>query len=110
MSGEQIMRKAGYAYFKDPKSGQDSFTRRLSSNFYPRFHVYIKEMDGKIFFNLHLDQKQASYPGVHKHNAEYDGPLAEEELVRLKQFILNLQGGQSLSGGQKEKKAWYRFW
>lgn len=90
MTPPQLMRQAGYAYFRDPKSGEESFVRRIYGAFYPRFHLYVSERDGRVIFNLHLDQKQASYPGAHKHNADYDGPAVEGEINRLKQTILNL--------------------
>ncbi len=84
---EQWLRKAGYAYIRDRKSGQDSFSRRLGGGFYPRFHMYFNESGGRIIFNLHLDQKQASYLGAHKHNAEYEGELVEAEIARLKNLL-----------------------
>jgi hypothetical protein len=87
MSAEQVMRKAGYAYFVDPKSHEESFVRRLYGDFYPRFHLYLKEDPDRIRFNLHLDQKKASYQGAHKHNAEYSGETVEAEIIRLKQVI-----------------------
>ena len=90
---EQFLRHAGYAYIRDRRSGQDSFVRRLGSNFYPRFHMYFNEDGDKIIFNLHLDQKQASYVGAHKHNAEYGGELVSEEIARLKDL---LGGGQDV--------------
>ena len=93
---EQWLRKAGYAYIRDRRSGQDSFSRRLGSGFYPRFHIYFEEEGEKTIFNLHLDQKQASYAGAHKHNAEYEGELVAAEIARLKEM---LGGGQNVNVG-----------
>jgi len=90
MPGLEIMRRAGYAFFRDPKSGQESFVRRLHGEFYPRFHLYLSEERGHLVFNLHLDQKKASYEGSHKHSADYDGLVVAEEIRRIKQAILNL--------------------
>ena len=111
MAPEQWLRKAGYAYIRDRRSGQDSFTRRLGNNFYPRFHVYFDADGEKIIFNLHLDQKQASYAGAHKHNAEYGGEVVATEIARLKNFV----GGGNISAaidpldrmgvGEYDKKA-----
>ncbi len=89
MNPEQFLRRAGYAYIRDRRSGQDSFVRRLGSGFYPRLHIYAEEQGEKAIFNLHLDQKQPSYGGSHMHNAEYDGEVVEGEIERLKQFIDN---------------------
>lgn len=87
---ENILKRAGYHYFIDPNTGHDSFSRRLGGGHYPRFHIYLKEQDGKSIIDLHLDQKQASYAGAHMHNAEYDGELVEGEIMRLKKIISDL--------------------
>jgi hypothetical protein len=47
----------------------------------------VEEQGSKIVFNLHLDQKQPSYPGAHAHNAEYEGKVVEDEIGRLKDII-----------------------
>lgn len=78
-----MMQRAGYVEFLDPRFGERSYTRRLGTHFYPRFHVYLEERDGQLTVNLHLDQKQPSYPGFRKHSGEYDGPLVTAEAERL---------------------------
>ncbi|MBI2459354.1 MAG: hypothetical protein HYV53_02250 [Parcubacteria group bacterium] len=83
---EQLLRQAGYAYLMDRRTGQESYARRFGRGFYPRFHLYLEEQGGQVIFNLHLDQKQASYEGAHAHNAEYDGELVEEEMRRIKSY------------------------
>lgn len=87
MAPEQFLRRAGYAYIRDRKTGLDSFARRLGSGFYPRLHMYADEQGDNIIFNLHLDQKQPSYKGARAHNAEYEGEVVEEEIKRLKRLI-----------------------
>ena len=84
---EMFLRKAGYGYIRDRKTGHDSFVRRLGSGFYPRLHMYAEERGEQVIFNLHLDQKQASYAGAHAHNAEYGGEVVEEEIERLSGLI-----------------------
>ncbi|RLC38550.1 hypothetical protein DRH27_01980 [Candidatus Falkowbacteria bacterium] len=84
---EQFLRQAGYGFIVDRQSGQESFVRRLSRDHYPRLHMYVKEVGEKVEFNLHLDQKKASYPGAHAHSAEYNGAVVEEEIERLKGLI-----------------------
>lgn len=86
-SPEQLLRQAGYAYLIDPHTSQESHVRRLSRGFYPRFHLYLEEQNSQVIFNLHLDQKQASYAGAHAHNAEYDGDLVEAEMARIKNYV-----------------------
>ena len=93
MAPEMWLRRAGYALLPANQAGQPSFSRRLSRDFYPRFHVYFtldRSDDGEeiITFNLHLDQKRPGYAGRKRHNAEYDGEVVEREMERLKSLLL----------------------
>lgn len=90
---EQWLRKAGYAYIRDRRSGQDSFVRRLGSGFYPRFHMYFNQTGEQIIFNLHLDQKQPSYAGARSHSGEYDGENVAAEISRLKSLLTPVFSG-----------------
>lgn len=78
-----MMQRAGYVEFRDPNTGETSYTRRLGTHFYPRFHVYLEEHPRQLQLNLHLDQKQPSYQGGRKHSGEYDGTTVEAEAERL---------------------------
>ena len=84
-----LLRSAGYAPFRDPQSGEESFVRRLGSAFYPRFHMYVKETHLVVTFDLHLDQKKPSYEGAHKHAGEYEGSVVAQELLRIKDAFLS---------------------
>lgn len=130
MSPEQFLRRAGYGYIRDRKTGHDSYVRRLGSGFYPRLHMYVEERNRQTVFNLHLDQKQASYEGAHMHNAEYDGPVVWGEIERLKSLLPDSaqQNSASASAGSSDlldsisknasfdknvkstPKPWWRFW
>jgi len=86
------LRRAGYAYIPDRAGGQESFVRRLSRDFYPRFHIYFTAGQNRagqeiITFNLHLDQKRPGYQGFRRHNAEDDGAVVAAEMERLKTFL-----------------------
>lgn len=83
----QFLRRAGYGFIEDRRRGTESFARRVGREHYPRFHIYIKEAGNKIIFDMHLDQKRASYAGAHAHNAEYGGVVVEEEIERLKKSL-----------------------
>ncbi|MFA5163342.1 MAG: hypothetical protein WC441_02310 [Patescibacteria group bacterium] len=85
-SPEQWLRRLGYALIESREGGV-SFVRRLSGGFYPRFHLYVEPSGDKFSFNLHLDQKKASYEGITRHSGEYDGELVAEEINRLKQNL-----------------------
>lgn len=88
MTPEQIIREAGYTFITDHRSGKESFVRQPGRNRYPRFHIYLKEKGDVSYVDLHLDQKEASYPGAHAHNAEYEGDTVEEEINRIKQIFI----------------------
>ncbi|MFZ2682025.1 MAG: hypothetical protein WAZ14_02960 [Patescibacteria group bacterium] len=83
----EALRKAGYAYFRDPKSGEDSFVIRLTTEFYPRFHLYVDQDDKQVSFNLHLDQKKPSYGDHNKHAGEYDGEVVSKEMRRVDSWV-----------------------
>ena len=87
------LRSAGYQYIEDRLSGHESFVRRLTRDFYPRFHIYFTAMTGSdgvevITFDLHLDQKRPGYAGQSRHNAEYDGEVVTQEIARLKSILV----------------------
>lgn len=84
---EQFLRRSGYGFIRDRRTGKESFVRRLGSNFYPRLHMYVLQEGENVVFNLHLDQKQASYEGSHMHSGEYDGPVVEGEIARLRSAL-----------------------
>jgi hypothetical protein len=92
-SPETWLRRAGYAFIPEREDGQPSFARRLSRDFYPRFHIYFIETksplgEDLVVFNLHLDQKKPGYVGYNRHNAEYDGAVVEQEMARLESLLL----------------------
>lgn len=82
-----LLKRAGYHEFYDRNTGKTSFSRRLTRDHYPRFHIYSEERSGQYFLNLHLDQKKASYRGHTAHSGEYDSDLVAKEGDRLRFFI-----------------------
>lgn len=79
-----FLRRAGYGMHQN-REGELSYTRRLSGDEYPRFHVYVnaEEPGGPIDLSLHLDEKKPSYEGYTAHAGQYDGPLVEAEHQRI---------------------------
>jgi len=98
-----FLRKAGYAHIHDSVTDHDSYVRRFTRDFYPRFHMYFENLEDRIVFNLHLDQKKASYEGAHMHNAEYEGPAVENEIERLKGFLIEDSRAEGLSIDKPEE-------
>jgi hypothetical protein len=93
----QILRKAGYQYFVDPVTKKESWIIRLTSGYYPRFHLYAEQSGSAISFNLHLDQKKPSYKGTRAHGGEYDGPAVEKEIKRIADWIAAETGVRNTS-------------
>ena len=82
-TGEALLRavrRVGYS----PSYDRQSFVRVLSSGGYPRFHLYVDEMDSAWIFKLHLDQKRPSYGNGHAHAGEYSGEVVEQEAARIR--------------------------
>ncbi len=75
-----ILNECGYRLH--PKYA-DSYLRSISREFYPRWHLYIKNEKDVIEFNLHIDQKKASYEGTTAHSGEYDDGIIKEEAKRI---------------------------
>jgi hypothetical protein len=92
-----FLRKVGYAHIHDSVTGHDSYVRRFSRDHYPRFHMYFEDLNDRVVFNLHFDQKQASYEGAHMHNAEYDSEAVAAEMERLKGFLIEESAAEGLS-------------
>lgn len=82
-----LRRKFSYIMINNRHTGKDSFVRCLTTNRYPRFHMYILENSNSVTFDIHLDQKEPSYKGTHAHNAEYDSQLVVDEIERLKSAL-----------------------
>jgi len=86
-----LLQRAGYFGINDHLSGKSSYVRRLSKMaHYPRWHLYLEENGDNVIFNLHLDQKQASYEGVSAHSGDYEGGEVRDEAEKLNRI---LQGG-----------------
>ncbi len=60
-----------------------SYSKRIDRNDFPRFHLYIEDVDEGMIANLHLDQKAACYSGSTAHAGEYDGEIVATEAKRL---------------------------
>ncbi len=87
MSPRQLLRRAGYSEFVDPRTRQTSYARRLTGGLYPRFHAYLEALPDGFTINLHLDQKQASYHGHTAHSGEYEGEVVEKEGHSIERII-----------------------
>ena len=84
---ENILRRCGYFPIFDNRTQKGSFVKKITGERYPRFHLYSKQENNEIIFDLHLDQSKTVYRGAKAHNADYDSPQVKEELVRIFQEV-----------------------
>jgi len=82
-----FLRRCGYGYLKDRRTGKESFVKRIHGDLYPRFHVHVEDRGESWNFNLHLDQRAPVYRGATAHGGDYDGPAVEKEADRIKSFL-----------------------
>lgn len=110
ISADSLMRRAGYGFIRSHHTGKESYVKRITRDFYPRFHIYVDENAEELTFNIHLDQKEASYAGSHAHSGEYDGDLVMQEARQLKQNLLNIINSEAsqVAAIKTEKKSWWQ--
>ncbi|MCF7795332.1 hypothetical protein K9M50_03165 [Patescibacteria group bacterium] len=84
---ERFLRTLGWAQIYDRRGDKFSYVKRLSRDFYPRLHLYVKKYPDNYVFDLHLDQKKASYEGHSAHSGEYEGDLVNNALESIKRAL-----------------------
>ncbi len=67
----------------------DGYVRPLGPNFYPRFHLYVRDDKSSniIDMSIHLDQRKPRYQGTTAHNADYDGDVLVKESGRIREVF-----------------------
>ncbi|MFP4514573.1 MAG: hypothetical protein ACLFNO_01050 [Parcubacteria group bacterium] len=84
---EAFLRRLGWAQIYDRRGDKYSYVKRLSRDFYPRLHLYVKKYPDNYVFDLHLDQKKASYAGHSAHSGEYEGEIVSNALETIKRAL-----------------------
>lgn len=106
-NARNFMRRLGYG--EHIGHGQQiSFSRRLSGADFPRHHAYVEDRLGGIQINLHLDQKPANLGSGAMHGGEYEGPLVEKEMERIKSMINSWKPSVAAASTEPEEKK--GFW
>ncbi len=82
-----LARDIGYKPILTTERGEINCVRPLGGD-YPRFHLYIKETQDDLIFNLHLDQRKPVYHGATAHGGDYEGPVVEQEAERIKNKLI----------------------
>lgn len=97
-----LLQRAGYASHR--AGAEISYTKRLSGERYPRFHVYPDIQGAHVRLNLHLDMKQNTYEGFARHQGEYEGKKVEDEMARLRAHFESQKGSAEKEQPKEEKK------
>ncbi|HBR81043.1 MAG: hypothetical protein UX09_C0024G0013 [Candidatus Uhrbacteria bacterium GW2011_GWE2_45_35] len=105
-NARNLMRRLGYGEHIG-HGGQLSYTKRISGEVYPHYHAYIEDKNGGIQINLHLDQKPSNLGSGAMHAGEYEGPLVEKEMTRLRNMVSSMSAPPSSEADPEEKKG---FW
>jgi hypothetical protein len=84
---ERFLRALAWAQIYDRRRDKYSYVKRLSRDFYPRLHLYVKKYPDNYVFDLHLDQKKASYKGHNAHSGEYEGEMLSNALETIKRAL-----------------------
>ncbi len=91
-----FMRRLGYHPDKRQKPGSLSFSKRIGGYDYPKFHIYINNINketnespssANFSLNLHIDMKKPSYKGSSAHSGEYEGDLVKQEAMRIENMF-----------------------
>ncbi len=81
-NSEVLLRRSGYARQEDYKMGKISYFRRLGTQHFPKFHVYV-DSDSPLTLDLHLDNKAHAYTGQRAHGGDYDSNIVRAEALRI---------------------------
>jgi hypothetical protein len=84
---ERFLRTLGWAQIYDRRGDKYSYVKRLSRDFYPRLHLYVKQYPDNYVFDIHLDQKKASYEGHSAHSGEYEGEIVTNAIETIKSAL-----------------------
>jgi len=93
-SSDFLVRRCSYGLVRDYKASEISYSRRLGSGIYPRFHLYINS-EKPLVLSLHIDQKQASYEGQTAHSGDYDSDLVKQEAQRIYNTVIAAAASES---------------
>ena len=82
------MRKIGYRAWRDPRSGQHSFIRRLGASYYPRFHVIPRhDQDNNFMIDLHFDWRRPMHKKEVKSTEGEESDVVQREVERIKSIL-----------------------
>lgn len=83
-----IMRRIGYKDWRDPRSSQHSFIRRLGASYYPRFHAHPRyDQNNNFMIDLHFDWRRPMHKKGIKSTEGEESDVVQEEVERIKNIL-----------------------
>lgn len=97
----------GYV-FDGPTEDGFAFKRRLHDRKFPRYHLFVREFDGGIELDLHIDQEHPFGKGNHQEEWAYHGQIVQAEIQRLERAIHRVKT-QPYQFTLKQKKGFWKI-
>ncbi len=83
-----LMRRLGYKPWRDPRSGKESFIRRMGASFYPRFHINCHyNQENILIIDLHFDARRPMHTKGIRCYEDEESEVVKREDARIKQYI-----------------------
>jgi len=83
-----IMRRLGYKPWRDPRSGQHSFIKRLGASYYPRFHAHPKyDQNNNLMIDLHFDWRKPMHKRGVKSTEGEESDVVQKEVERIRSIL-----------------------
>lgn len=85
------MRKIGYIPWRDPRSGQTAYIRRMGASYYPRFHARPQyDQNNNFILDLHFDWRRPMHKIGIKSTEGQESDVVQQEIARIKNILDNL--------------------
>jgi len=83
-----FMRDCSYKPWRDPRSGNTSFIRRLGRSYYPRFHIKARRGDNhSLIFDLHLDARRPMHRKGVRCYEDSESDVVQAEAARIRSLL-----------------------
>lgn len=86
-----LMRRVGYIPWRNSRTGEKTFIRKLGTSFYPRFHLQAYfDKERNLVCDLHLDWRRPMHrPAIKSYESEESG-VVKDEAERIKKLFISL--------------------
>lgn len=83
-----VMRRAGYKPWRDPRSGSESYIRRMGASFYPRFHARAAhDSSPNVVLDLHFDWRRPMHRAGIRSTENEESEVVQKEAERILSLV-----------------------